>query len=114
MLCSSRNEITHLNEILPATYGIIFLGTPHRGSSTATLGKISQEITKVLLKQPNLSVLRDLEVNSSTLERISRGFSQIIEQKTIEIHSFREELPTNGIMASLSFLIIRLVLIIYT
>lgn len=101
MLCSSRNEITHLNEILLATYGIIFLGTAHRGSSTTTLGKISQEITKVFLKRPNLSVLRDLEVSSPTLERISKGFSQIIEQKTIEIHSFHEELLTNGIMVSL-------------
>lgn len=50
MLCSSRNEITHLNEILPAMYGIVFLGIPHRGSSSATLGKISQEITKVFLQ----------------------------------------------------------------
>lgn len=51
MLCSSRNEITHLNKILLATYGIIFLGTPHKGSSTATLGKISQEIKKEFIPQ---------------------------------------------------------------
>jgi len=100
MLNASRNEVTHLKEILPATYGIIFLGTPHRGSSAATLGKIAQEITKVLWKRPNISVLRDLEMGSQTLERIGRGFSQILVEREIRIQSFREELPTKGIIVS--------------
>jgi len=101
MLNASRAEVTYLKDILPATHGIIFLGTPHRGSSVATLGKIAQEITKILWNAPNTSVLRDLEVSSQTLERIGRGFSQILVQTKIEIHSFREELPTKGIMVSL-------------
>jgi hypothetical protein len=100
MLNASRNEVTYLKEILSATYGIIFLGTPHRGSSTATLGKMAQEITKILWKRPNISVLQDLEVNSQTLDRIGRGFSQILEERPLEIHSFREELPTKGVMVS--------------
>lgn len=100
MLNASRNEVTYLKEILPATYGIIFLGTPHRGSSTATLGKMAQEITKILWKHPNTSVLRDLAVNSQTLDRIGRGFSQILAERPLEIHSFREELPTKGVMVS--------------
>jgi protein SERAC1 len=98
MLNASRNEVTYLKDVLPATYGIVFLGTPHRGSSVATLGKIAQDITKILWKSPNMSVLRDLEVNSQTLDRVSRGFNQILVECPIEIHSFREELPTNGIM----------------
>lgn len=98
MLNASRNEVTYLKDVLPSSYGIIFLGTPHRGSSTATLGKIAQDITKVLWKSPNMSVLRDLEVNSQTLDRVSRGFNQILVDNSIQIHSFREELPTNGIM----------------
>jgi hypothetical protein len=98
MLNASRSEVTYLKEILPATYGIIFLGTPHRGSAVATLGKIAQEITKILWKSPNITVLRDLEVNSQTLERVGRGFSQILVEKEVKIHSFREERKTKGIM----------------
>jgi hypothetical protein len=45
-------------------------------------------------------VLRDLEVNSETLDRVGRGFSQILVNSPLEIHSFREELPTKGVMAS--------------
>jgi len=100
MLNASRNEVTYLKDILPATYGLIFLGTPHRGSSVASLGKIAQDITKILWKSPNMSVLRDLEVNSETLDRVGRGFSQILVNSLLEIHSFREELPTKGVMAS--------------
>lgn len=98
MLNASRGEVTYLKDILPATYGIIFLGTPHRGSSVASLGKIAQEITKVFWKTPNMSVLRDLEVNSQTLDRVGRGFNQILVERQLEIQSFREELPTKGVM----------------
>jgi len=98
MLNASRAEVTYLKEILPATYGVIFLGTPHRGSSTATLGKIAQNITRVVRSNPNTSILQDLEVNSETLERIGRGFHQILAESPIQIQSFREELPTSGIM----------------
>jgi hypothetical protein len=101
MLCASRNEVTYLKDILPATYGIIFLGTPHRGSSIASLGKMAQETTKLLWKRPNVGVLRDLESSSQTLDRIGRGFSQILVETPIEIQSFREELPTKGIMVLL-------------
>lgn len=98
MLNASRNEITYLKDILPATYGVIFLGMPHRGSSIATLGRIAQDVTKILWKSPNTSVLRDLEVNSQTLDRIGRGFSQVLEEMPLQIHSFYEELPTKGTM----------------
>lgn len=100
MLNASRNEISYLKEILPATHGIIFLGTPHRGSQIATLGKIAQEITRVLMKKPNVSVLRDLESNSQTLDRITTGFSQTLMQMQLEIYSFREEYATKGVMVS--------------
>lgn len=107
MLNASRNEVTHLQEILPATYGVIFFGTPHQGTSLATIAKIGQESTKVFLKSPNVSILRALEVNSETLDHINRGFSQILEiRKEFQVHSFREELPTKGIMVGTSQLYI--------
>ncbi|KAL9628275.1 MAG: hypothetical protein Q9204_005989 [Flavoplaca sp. TL-2023a] len=48
MLNASRTEVTYLKQILPATHGTIFLGTPHRGSAVASLGKLAQEVTRVL------------------------------------------------------------------
>ena len=100
MLNTSRNEVTYLKEILPATYGIIFLGTPHRGSEIATLARMAQEITKIMWKRPNTAVLRTLEVDSEALDRVGRAFSQILVEHPLRIHSFREEHPTNGIMVS--------------
>ena len=100
MLCASRNEITYLKQVLPHTFGVMFLGTPHRGSEIASLGKIAKNITKLMRKRPNTSILRDLERSSHTLERVGRGFSQIMVDRCLEAHSFREELPTKGIMVS--------------
>lgn len=96
-LSLSGNEKTFLNEILPATKGVMFLGTPHHGTKIATLGKIAFELSKVLLKRPNLQVLRGLEANSETLERIARSFGQVLSSGQIKVHSFREELDTAGV-----------------
>jgi hypothetical protein len=99
----SRCEVTHLKDILPATIGVCFLGTPHRGSGTATIGKIAFEISKVFFQKPAISVLRDLEVNSETLDRISKSFKQILADRKIKIHSFAEERPTTGVMVVQTF-----------
>ena len=97
-LSLSGNERMVLNTILPATIGVMFLGTPHHGSRAASLGKIMFEVSKIFFKKPNLQVLRGLETNSETLERISRSFGHILSTGKIKVHSFREELPTHGVM----------------
>jgi hypothetical protein len=97
-LSISANAKTFVNEIFLATIGVMFLGTPHKGSRVASLGKIAFELSKMLLMNPNLQVLRALETNSEILERISSGFWQVLSTDRIEIHSFREELETNGVM----------------
>ena len=95
-LSQSKQEHTHLKEILGATIGIAFLGTPHRGSQAASLGKIAFEISRVLMQNPNLRILRALEDKSEILERISKSFSQLLND-SISIHSFHEELETKGV-----------------
>jgi hypothetical protein len=102
-LALSKNEKTFLNEILPATAGVCFLGTPHRGSKVASLGKIAFEISKVFFQDPNLKILRALEVNTEILDRVARSFCHILQEEIIQVHSFREELETKGIMIVDSF-----------
>jgi len=97
-LCTSRLARSHVNATFSATVGVCFLGTPHRGSSTATLGKVAFEAASVFFKSPNLQVLRSLEKHSEQLGKIGWAFSQLMEGSRIQLHSFREELPTKGVM----------------
>jgi len=94
----SRNERTHLNEILPATIGVCFLGTPHRGSPSASIGKVAFELSKAFFQHPNTTFLRTLETNSELLERVGKTFSQILVDRKVNISCFEEELPMAGVM----------------
>ena len=96
-LSLSRIDLTHLQEILPAVKGVTFLGTPHHGSKVASLGKIAFELSKLFFQKPNLDVLRGLERNSEILDRITRGFGQVLAAGSLKVHSFHQELDTNGV-----------------
>jgi hypothetical protein len=94
----------YAKELFPAIEGVIFLGTPHRGSDTASWGKIAFGVSKIFLQNPNVGLLRSLESNSDILERISQQFVSIVEDnsifsraKRLKIHSFSEELPYHGV-----------------
>lgn len=91
---SSRTEGTRLKKIAPATFGVCFLGTPHRGSSTASIGKIAYTATRVATRRPNTKLLRALELNSDTLDRIGSEFLDTIRRRSLRIYSFREEYET--------------------
>lgn len=88
---SSSTEGTRLKFIAPATFGVIFLGTPHRGSRSASLGKIAYRVTLVATMRPNLKLLKGLERNSEILERVGDSFSQTMLRHNIRLYSFREE-----------------------
>ena len=96
-LSLSLNDQTHLNEILPATTGVIFLGTPHHGSKLASLGKVAFRLSGIFFRGPNLDILRGLENNSEILERITKSFEQVLPTRHLRVHSFREELDTKGV-----------------
>jgi hypothetical protein len=54
--------------------GIIFLGTPHRGSDMASLAKVVAFVAQVTLRNTNDKVIRDLERDSEILNRIRDNF----------------------------------------
>ncbi|KAL8749028.1 MAG: hypothetical protein Q9199_007940 [Rusavskia elegans] len=93
---SSEIQGTRLKEIAPATFGVCFLGTPHRGSNSASLGKIAYKITRAMARRPNTRLLQGLERNSETLEQIGDAFAQtmLTSDTKLRVYSFREEKET--------------------
>ncbi|KAL8834004.1 MAG: hypothetical protein Q9170_003978 [Blastenia crenularia] len=91
---SSSTEGTRLKEIAVATYGVVFMGTPHRGSKSASLGKIAYQITELATKRPNIRLLQGLEKHAETLDRVGDSFVQTIMKHELSIYSFREERET--------------------
>jgi hypothetical protein len=75
------------------TRGIVFLGTPHRGSSAATYGRVVFRLTQLLAFQSvNTKLLCSLEKDSEILDRVSTAFIQtLIKSKTLHLWSFAEE-----------------------
>ena len=105
-LNQARTSPTYLRDILPATYGVCFLGTPHRGTSLATLGETVARVTNVLGWSPSLQVLQALKYDAETLDRIQRHFKETLELcksqgRQISICSFCEANKTSGILVSL-------------
>ena len=48
------------------------------------------------VQEVNPDLIRDLEMNSQTLDRIADGFSQILDRRTFTVFSFEEELAMEG------------------
>jgi protein SERAC1 len=91
------DTLPHLARIFSSTRGIIFLGTPHRGSDISSLAKVVASIAKVAFQTVNEDLIRDLERDSQILDRIRDSFSRILNRRTFTVWSFVEELATIGV-----------------
>ncbi|KAK6611208.1 beta transducin-like protein HET-E4s [Botrytis cinerea] len=76
---------------------IVFLGTPHRGSTCAEWGEIASSLTRLALQDTNQKTLKTLEVNSEVLDNIHEEFKTIVLENDIKIHSFQEARAISGI-----------------
>lgn len=88
-----------LGEIYNCTAGVIFLGTPHRGSGKTGFAEIVANVARVALRQPNDKLVRNLEEDSDVLERQRKSFASISE--TLSLVCLFEEKPTGiGLVSS--------------
>jgi hypothetical protein len=78
--------------IYSCTAGVVFLGTPHRGSDQVGLAKLVSNVAKVAFRQPNDKLVHNLAEDSDVLERQRDSFTTI--SKDMPIVCLFEELPT--------------------
>ncbi|KAN0070689.1 hypothetical protein V8E54_011558 [Elaphomyces granulatus] len=74
-----------------ATVGIIFLGTPHRGSEKASYGKVLAKVATTVMHKPAPALVNALRVNSDALMRLTTDFRFQLPQ--YQVCSFYEMKP---------------------
>ena len=83
-----------LGSVHENTCGVMFLGTPHRGSHMATQAHIVVKLAGLAWRQPNARLLRTLEEESDVLEGQRKSFDSVTEK--LPIACLYEEKPTAG------------------
>ncbi|KAI9726271.1 MAG: hypothetical protein M1828_001544 [Chrysothrix sp. TS-e1954] len=94
LIQSAGTSSTNVKSIAPNTHAVLFLGTPHQGSSTASIGKYAYRVSRVYAKRPNTKLLSALELQSPDLKRIGDAFVQLVPKLNLKLSSFHEELET--------------------
>lgn len=100
----NNQQDLRLGAIYKYTNGVVFLGTPHRGSDKVGLGQIVANIAAFALRQPNEKLLKNLDKESDVLERQRRSFASISEK--LPVVCLWEEKPMEIGIVSLLILIL--------
>ncbi|KAF8537112.1 hypothetical protein BDD12DRAFT_795406 [Trichophaea hybrida] len=70
-------------DIRKSTYGICFLGTPHRGANVAGWGKLLVNMSKPAFKNPKTQLLDTLRSQSNELLDLALDFGNLVPQLQI-------------------------------
>ena len=97
ILLSRNNPEAHLQGMFNCTKGVVFMGTPHKGSWMADWAKIPAGALG-LVKSANRSLLKVLETDDQLLEAIQVDFQSMVRElrengRRVEVTCFFEELP---------------------
>ena len=74
--------------------GVIFLGTPHRGSAAATLGTFIAKTGKFLGQRSEDSIVKDLQVDSESLNDLRDKFTLWANRTSLTLRCFFEQYET--------------------
>src|SRR5436309_7324797 len=76
------------------TIGIVFLGTPHRGSEKASYGKLLANLATAVMNKPTSRLVSALQANSDSLMRLTSDFK--FQLPNYHVVSFYEMKPMEG------------------
>ena len=89
--------VQHLHSIFVSTYAILFLGTPHNGSSKASLVSTGRRMIDALVPSKvwdtSGQLLDALQEGSETLQNITDMFTPLM--KNFRVHFFWEQEKTD-------------------
>lgn len=96
---SEASDEEDLKDIVRSTVGVVFLGTPHRGSpGVASLGETVRRIAGTILRvDSNPSLLRALGTDSPELELGRESFLTIWRKYDIRVKTFQEAWGVAGV-----------------
>jgi hypothetical protein len=80
--------------IYESTFGLVFFATPHRGSSSASLGSVAASVAKRVLRNPDNTFLEALKVDSLYSDELIENFRGRLSR--YRILSFYESKPYLG------------------
>lgn len=87
----------HLHSIFVSSYAVLFLGTPHNGSSKAKLASIGRRMLDVMAPSKvcdtDGQLVDALQEGSETLQNITDQFAPLMKQ--FRIYFFWEQEKTN-------------------
>ena len=99
MYSASRTSklVQHLHSIFVSTYAVLFLGTPHNGSSTASLASTGRRMVDALMPSKiwdtDGQLLDALQEGSETLQNVTDMFVPLM--KNFRIYFFWEQEKTD-------------------
>ncbi|OBT60411.1 hypothetical protein VE03_10205 [Pseudogymnoascus sp. 23342-1-I1] len=92
----TKDALHRSETICKRTKLIVFLGTPHRGSTYAGWGVIASNLASIALQDSNKQLVQTLEVNDEVLDNIHEEFKTILTKCAIKVHSFQEARGISG------------------
>lgn len=95
---SSTAPEPHLARVVDSTAGIVFLGTPHRGSPDfAAAGDWARTFVGIFGAETSPAILSALGLRTTDLERAQESFSSLWQNYKFRVKTFQEGLGLTGI-----------------
>jgi hypothetical protein len=97
LLEANIDDTKSSKDVLESTKAVLFLGTPHAGSSFADMGDTLRRIVNAVGFGTANQNLRDLKPESAMLEQCRKHFQSLHKSRNFDIYTFQEELGMTGI-----------------
>jgi len=83
-------------DVYKSTRGVVFFGTPHKGSNDAKWGQLLRSIASAAF-DTNDKIIRALEPDSELLDKLARDFQDILDEEKLKICSLLESAGKTGL-----------------